>query len=424
MRRCVALLAALVAALALAGPAGATSGPFGLHSMLQLNTPRAYKEAMFAAAANAGASEIRVDASLGALNNPWIETAMWQGLDDYVALSRQYGVPVLLDFNANNDPALESCPAGADPSSGICGVSDLAGYYQEIAAVVAHVRGVIDDFEIVNEPDGAWAFNGTPQQYAGMLATAYNAVHHTDPAGRVLLGGIMNPSSTGWLTAVFTTPGFDALHAFDIANIHLRDTLANLPAEVLAWRRFFTFVGDGNVPLWVTETGYPADPAYQYDAAFRGTDAASGEVAQASYVAKALPALLFAGVARVFVTEHDMAGGQYASEGLLEGGDTVSDQTGATPIARSAWAVFSQLCAEFANVATTPLALAPAQDTSGATASSAPAASTAATPAAVKLTAGTHTPAPVKSAPHRPAPRKPAPRKPALHRAPARHGAH
>ena len=66
-------------------------GPYAIHSMLQLNSPFAFKQAMFAAAANAGASEIRVDASLGALNNPWIESAMWQGLDDYMTLSRQYG---------------------------------------------------------------------------------------------------------------------------------------------------------------------------------------------------------------------------------------------------------------------------------------------------------------------------------------------
>ena len=391
MRRWVALLGAASLALALAAPASASAGPFGLHSMLQLNTPRAYKQAMFAAAAGAGVSEIRVDASLGALNNPWIETAMWQGLDDYVALSRQYAMPVLLDFNASNDPALESCPAGADPSSGICGVSDLAGYYEEIAAVVAHVRGVIDDFEIVNEPDGAWAFDGTPQQYAGMLATAYNAVHHTDPAGRVLLGGIMSPNSTSWLSAVFTTPGFDAAHAFDVANVHLRDTLANLAADVLAWRRFFTFYGDGGLPLWVTETGYPADPAYQYDTAFRGTDAVSGEVAQAGYVAKALPALVFAGVARVFVTEHDMPGGQYASEGLLQGGATESDQTGASPIARPAWAVLTQLCGQFASTAAAPLAVAPAPDT--------------------RSPSAPRTLAPRKPRPHSPAPRRTASRR-------------
>ena len=75
---------------------------------------------MFAAAAAAGASEIRVDASLGALNNPWIGSTMWAGLDDYMQLSQQYDLPVLLDFNASNDPSLETCPTGCGSDRGRC----------------------------------------------------------------------------------------------------------------------------------------------------------------------------------------------------------------------------------------------------------------------------------------------------------------
>ncbi len=212
---------------------------------------------------------------------------------------------MLLDFNASNDPSLESCQPGVDPSAGICGVSDLSGYYNEVAAVVRYTNGIIDDFEVVNEPDGQWAFTGTPQQYAGMLATAYGAVHANNPNGRVLLGGIMSPADAAWLAAVFATPGYDAAHKFDVANVHLRDTLANLPVDVANWRTFFASYGDGALPLWVTETGYPSDPAFQFDPAYRGTDAASGQAAQAAFLAKALPALMSAGAARVFVTERD-----------------------------------------------------------------------------------------------------------------------
>src|SRR5579859_4518231 len=188
------IAAALCLASSAAAPAAAsapTGGPYALHSMLQLNSPYPFKQAMFAAAAAAGASEIRVDASLGALNNPWIQAEMWQGVDDYKQLSQQYSMPVLMDLNASNDQSLETCQPGADPSMGLCGVTDLSGYYDEVATLVRYTRGVIDDFEVVNEPDGSWAFTGTPQQYAGMLATAYQAIHDNDPAGRVVLGGIM-----------------------------------------------------------------------------------------------------------------------------------------------------------------------------------------------------------------------------------------
>src|SRR5579862_5906274 len=130
--------AASLALACLAAPAAADlGGPYAMHSMLELNSPYAFKQDMFAAAAAAHASEIRVDVSLGALNNPWISQAMWQGVDDYMSLSRAYDMPVLMDLNGSNDGNLETCPAGASPSAGLCGIdpSNLAGYYNEVAAL-------------------------------------------------------------------------------------------------------------------------------------------------------------------------------------------------------------------------------------------------------------------------------------------------
>jgi hypothetical protein len=341
-----ALVCALAIAVATAtAPAAsaAAENPYALHSMLQVSSPPELKQQMFAQAAAAGASEIRLDASLGALNNPWISDAMWNGLDDYVSLSRQYGVRALIVLNSSNDPRLETCQPGVDPSGGQCGVTDLADYYTEIATLVQRVRGTIDDFEIVNEPDGQWTFTGTPAQYAAMLSTAYAAVHDNDPSGRVVLGGIMTPADRSWLATSFTTPGFDAVHKFDVANVHLRAPLASLPAQLLGWRKFFTFFGDQNVPMWVTETGYPSDPAYQYDPGFRGVDAPSGQAAQAAFLSKSLPGLLFAGAAKVFVTERDNLSGEYASEGLL-GGNVADDAQGTpAPIAKNAFYTFSSL---------------------------------------------------------------------------------
>jgi hypothetical protein len=336
--------AAITFATAIAPAASAApENPYALHSMLQVSSPHELKRQMFANAAASGASEIRLDASLGALNNPWISDAMWNGLDDYVSLSREYGIRVLLVLDSSNDPRLETCEPGVDPSTGQCGVTDLADYYTEIAALVQRVRGAIDDFEIVNEPDGQWTFTGTPAQYAGMLSTAYAAVHINDPSGRVVLGGIMTPADQSWLAASFTTPGFDAVHKFDVANVHLRAPLASLPGQLVGWRKFFTFFGDENVPLWVTETGYPSDPAYQYDPGFRGADGPSGQAAQAAFLSKSLPVLLFAGAAKVFVTERDNLSGQYASEGLL--GGNVADEAQGTlaPIAKDAFYTFSSL---------------------------------------------------------------------------------
>jgi hypothetical protein len=75
--------------------------------------------------------------------------------------------------------------------------------------------------------------------------------------------------------------------------------------------------GRGGAPLWVTEHGYPADPAYQHDPDYRG-----GEAAQAAYLRDSLPTLVRAGAAQIFVTTRDTwtdefgEASPYSSEGL------------------------------------------------------------------------------------------------------------
>lgn len=40
---------------------------------------------------------------------------------------------------------------------------------RDAGMIAAHTRVIIDHFEIINEPDGRWAFLGSPQQYARVL---------------------------------------------------------------------------------------------------------------------------------------------------------------------------------------------------------------------------------------------------------------
>ena len=110
---------------------------------------------------------------------------------------------------------------------------------------------------------------------------------------------------------MFDTPGADALHKFDIANVHLRgpvDAVVRRYGEFRAWLAERGFTG----PLWVTEHGYAADPAFQSDPAYRG-----GDAAQAAYLTQSLLGLGEAGAPQVFVTLHDGGlDGEYATEGL------------------------------------------------------------------------------------------------------------
>ena len=163
----------------------------------------------------------------------------------------------------------------------------------------------------MNEPDAAWAFEGTPEQYAAMLSAAYDGIKARVPEAQVVLGGIQRPDQTEWLERVFATPGADAIHKFDIASLHLRGPVGPVVNRYNAFRAWLGAHGFSG-PLWVTEHGYPADPAYQVDPSFMG-----GDAAQAGYLTQSLVDLGEAGAEQIFVTLRDNLDGQYASEGLV-----------------------------------------------------------------------------------------------------------
>jgi hypothetical protein len=320
----VALLVCNVAfADARPGVAVAAENPIGAHSMLYLNSPPSFMRAMFAEAAGLHASAIRLDVAPSLVFTDPSQPPDFSGLDEVLALSQQYHLRVL--GNLFTIPWwIATCQGPTDMfQMGLCGTDDLADYRSVIAQIVARTDAVIHDWEIWNEPDNVGSFTGTPQQYALMLRAAHDAIKNVDPQANVLLGGISNTSGMSWLVQVFAAPGADAAHAFDIANIHVRGRLDAIAADVASWKRFLAGYGFTG-PLWVTEHGYPSDPAFQYDPAY-----AAGTVSQAAYLTASIPTLIDAGAGEVFVTERDNLSGPFASEGVL-GGD-VADPPMADP---------------------------------------------------------------------------------------------
>jgi hypothetical protein len=322
-RRCVRVsLLAIVVAGVLGTPAAqaVVSSPIGVHSMLYLTHPLGAKRAMFREAAAVGASTIRVDVELPAIFPAPPAVPDWSGVDQYMALARTYHLRVLADLTGT-PWYMADCPAGTPfDATYLCPPFDARAWGQAAGAVAAHTRGVIDDFEIINEPDGGWAFHGTAQQYAAILAASYDAIHAADPRALVALGGLENVGTYGqtWLSDVFATPGADASHKFDIANIHVRTSAAAAAPTVARWRHLFTAAGFRG-PLWITETGYPAYPAYQTDPGYR-----NGAASQAKWMTRVIPAMLNAGAAIVFVTERDTQTGRFASEGILHSADPLT----------------------------------------------------------------------------------------------------
>jgi hypothetical protein len=318
--------------------------------MLYADAPFGFKTAMFREASALGASSIRLDVFVPAIITGRDGQRDWSTLDEYVALARQYHVQVL-GVLLGTPGWLAHCPAGTSFLEIYkCSLSDPAAFATYAAEIAAHARGVIDDWEILNEPDGRWAYLGTAADYARLLTLAARAIHVANPAARVLLGGVMSLESRPWLRAVFAIGGRRLVTSVDVTSVHVRCRLASLRPTIRRWRAFFARRGL-RVPLWVTEHGYPSDPRYRNDPRFQ--DGAPG---QAAYLRRSVPAMLHAGVARVFVTERDNLGGAFASEGLL--GGTVADPPVPAPVLvlKPAAATFAGLAGGFESLRARPRA--------------------------------------------------------------------
>jgi hypothetical protein len=262
-------------------------------------------------------------------------------------LAAAYHLRVLADITAT-PYWLADCQTAAEAATAFweCGTNEPAAYAQLVGAIAAHARGYIDDYELINEPDGSWAWTGTPQQYAWMLSDVYQAVHEADTGASVMFGGLM--ANDGWIQQVVATPGAAAARSFDIANVHIRDLESRLAPDLESWRALFASYGFHG-PVWVTEHGYPSDPAYQYDPSYQGTTPESGLAQQAAYLQASVPALVKAGAAKVFVTERDNLTGQSASEGVLSGqvSDPIANQASYTIVRKPAFFVLQELAAQF-----------------------------------------------------------------------------
>jgi len=278
-------------------------------------TSAAMKERIFAEAAASGAELVRVDVELNGVfeGEGSRERPDWRALDEVVELAERHDVGVL-GVVLGMPTWLSDCPERGAQAP-LCAARDPAEFGRLAAELAVHARGRVKHWEILNEPDARWAFKGGPEDYARMLSAAYDEIKARVPGAQVVMGGVERPRELDWIRRVLVTPGADAASKFDIAALHLRlrlrNELADLPAYLRAWRELLAEHGFEG-PVWVTEHGYPADPAFQWDPAFRG-----GEPAQAAFLSESLPLLAEAGAAQVFVTLRDNLWGEYLSEGLV-----------------------------------------------------------------------------------------------------------
>jgi hypothetical protein len=340
----VAAAAALVAGLGAAAPAAArpTAPPLraaalGIHGMVYLDEPRSWKAAVIHQAAALGAASLRVDVPPSQVFRTPGGPPDLAGLDDDLALARREHIRLTAILGAT--PAwAAACPPGTDPAlAPRCPYADLRLFERHVRILARRARGVVEAWEIGNEPVGGWSYIGTVRQYAWVLHTAMKAIRSVDPHAKVLIGGLAdNAPSIEFLQRVLMTPGLHLTHHLDAANLHVRGPVSSLAKQVRAWRHVMAGFGFRG-PIWITEFGYPSDPAAQQLRDFGGPAEVarfgSGDSGQADYLRRALPLLLRAGAARVYVTLRNGDSGTFASEGILRGAG-VGDPPGPHPRVR------------------------------------------------------------------------------------------
>lgn len=313
-------LLALIALGVLPSTALADGGRLGMHSILYPETPYSAKEKMFSEAKQAGASMMRVDISLASIyiesqyQGQTINIKEWSRSDQFKELSERYKMPLLVVLYGTPE-RLADCPQGSSEPM-LCPPSDPERYRQMIEEIVGRYKGVAKHWEIINEPDKPAYFAGTPARYTKMLEKAHQAIRKADPEASLVLGGISDIETTQWMDQIMEA---GAAQWIDIPSIHLRSSANGTGRHTEFWRRYFDQHGISG-PMWITEFGYPSDPAKQWDRNYAG-----GEESQAQFYRQTMPWMLSAGATRIFVTERDWGSGTFASEGILEASDPLPE---------------------------------------------------------------------------------------------------
>jgi hypothetical protein len=299
--------AALLAVAAIAGgdatpsAAGAAPRPVSSHAMVySCCMPLGLQRRILDESRALKATYVRVDVEVGGAMAS--DRPNWSMLDPTLHLLHRPGPRPLGVLVSTPDNLASSC--GRSPSN--CPPSDPAAYAARVGQIVRHARRVISTWELVNEP--CFFTGAEPDAYARLLRLVHRAMKRANPRARLVIGDpVAGCGSTRWLDRVLTL----APRSFEVANLHLRGSVAGVTRELRRYRAVYRRHGRGSAPLWVTEFGYPSATNCQSDPRFRG-----GARAQAGYLRAGLRSLTRAGASQVFVTLRDNLDGCWLSEGL------------------------------------------------------------------------------------------------------------
>lgn len=227
----------------------------------------------------------------------------WSHTDHIVYTANKYGG---LDLLIRVDSAPEwAAPGCRNPGANIIQgpPQDLQDFADFLTALVGRYKGRIRAYEVWNEPNLAREWCGrtpSPNEYAQMLAVAYNAIKAVDPNAIVISAGL-TPTGSGppealpddtYIRQLYQAMGGTSDDYFDALGVHAPGYKAPpdvSPADAVnnpdfGGQRFFVFrhvedlraimeeFGDEEKQVAVTEFGWTSDPIHEAYAWHRVTE--------------------------------------------------------------------------------------------------------------------------------------------------------
>ena len=222
----------------------------------------------------------------------------FQADDALIASTRTNHLNVLAILAYSTDWST-SAPADAAGNLTHFPPRDYAQWANYVAAVVTRYKADVHYWEVWNEPDLTEYWNGSPAQYAALLAVTSSTIRQIDPTATVVLGGLAfqdwpGHPATAFLTGILQDAEYPAAGNFDIAAFHYYLPPNEAPQQVAKFKDALTRFGIGDRPIWVTEAGLPTW------AMVSSGNPGTGFAAQAHWLDSTLPSLVDLGASRVF----------------------------------------------------------------------------------------------------------------------------
>ncbi len=169
-------------------------------------------------------------------------------------------------------------------------------YLDTFARVIANrYAGIVDSWECWNEPDMIGSLKNpdtdetTSDEFAKMLAAFYHGIKQGNKQALVLSGGLVqlpdaNLCEQGYLEQLLTYAKRHNVRLFDILDVHTNfKSLRQIQEQIDNDRITLSGFNHSGTAIWVSETSYTSDSAYQTLAGYM-----NGQAGLAKYVYDAL----------------------------------------------------------------------------------------------------------------------------------------